>query len=282
MTIRRKAMLLTIMTITAMIALNLVLGLYSMMSIIEHQEEDLGAMREKTFRVLISQSSQRLMTLISDWCAWDELHDYLAGSENGFADSYMTDEAIASIRFDGMLLLSSDGSVRAANLSGTGEDAALGDELAGLDVMKTLLRSREYESRVGMHFYKGRILIVAVSTVTNTDMTAAPNGVLIGFRDILSDIPPELSEGISAEVISGTGTGTDILLDDPARLTHMLSMSTPEFGSGGLLRLSIPRTHHLEARSAAIIGLIATAAASLFVMLLFITLVNRSILAPIE
>lgn len=281
MTIRRKVFLLTLLAITALVAVNLLVGIQSLLRIIRAQDLEYAMLREKSYRILLEQSGNRIDTVVYDWCAWDELYRYATGDDDTFPELYMTDEAVAAMRFDALILVSPDGSVRAANTIGFDDRPAALATFSTLSVVDSLVQSGRYESRIGYVLHDGRLYLASASSVSNTDMTAPTCGVLIGVREILKEIPQALLDGTVLSLETAAPETETVQLESEATMSFSLHLRAEGFGEGGTMKVTIPRQHNLEAHSAGAIGIIAVAASSVIIYMILMSLLSQSILKPV-
>ncbi len=185
MSLRFKSLLIFAAAVTVLFAL--VLGLAK--ALIERQFTDIEIerMRQQAERFLVDLQGEikPVAATVGDWAPWDELYDYLAGTNPKFPERNLHDQVLINLRLHFFAIFRPDGTLfefsgRPDALTRNGVTPA---EIESAIRRDSLVPQADIDRPVSGFLLVGdRIVIISALPIMRSDRSGPPAGTLVGGR----------------------------------------------------------------------------------------------------
>ena len=174
----------------------------------ERWEERQAADKEKWTQHLWGAEEKRLALTVADWAPWDELYDFAQQpSEGKFERDNLSDDSLANLRVDWVLLLDPAYKVRySRSLLGDWDEKErlrFEEEWEALvgsspDIQEQL---RQGESVKGLAILNGQPVLVAAQQILHSDKRGPGAGFLVMFQMVDANLLKEFSQMLQASLV---------------------------------------------------------------------------------
>ncbi|MGH8046398.1 MAG: sensor histidine kinase [Chthoniobacterales bacterium] len=295
MSLRLKSLLIFSAAVTLLFAL--VLGLVKIF--IERQFADIerNEMAEQAGRFSIDMRAEEkvVASVVGDWAPWDDLYNYVEGSNPGFVEDNLNGDALDNLQFDFIAVWRQDGTLvvlqtRSEILS---RNSITPEMLADAMRKERLIPQRNVEKPAsGFMLVGGQLATVAALPIVHTDRTGEPIGTIVGGKIFgqQSIMSLEKFAGFQLSIVPRPGPEADVVAQ-PTPVVRTLDAQTiaadvPIENTRGEIiayaELSSGRPLHLQAGGTTRIFIIALASAGGILLFVVWYLLDVNVIHPVR
>ncbi|MEW5773849.1 MAG: ATP-binding protein [Thermodesulfobacteriota bacterium] len=252
----------------------------------------------------LDAESGRIMAILKDWAYWDDTLDFVAGTNDGFADANLMDTTFRSLQIDVMLFFSPDGALVRAKRYDPGKNAEvpLSAELLDIFVRDSpwVRFASEQGHRSGLALAGEDALMLGALPILDSNAEGPAGGAMVMGRFLGRALVEELAgrtlldlgllparagslDAEHAEILGLLSAGQDMVVKsgDGDRVSGFALLRDTEGRPVFLLRVSQDRDIMRQGRDTLRYTVVAVAATVLLIGLALFALMDRRVVSRV-